>query len=56
MFRFETCQKVPEEWGSQRGYGGGGLVEVEGTVVWGRGGRLGGGGVYRLEEKDDWKK
>ena len=45
MFHFETCQKVPElGWC-------GGLVEVEGRVVWG-----GGGGVYRLEEKDEWKR
>ena len=48
MFRFETCQKVPERYGG-RGLGGG-LVEVEGRVVWG-----GRGGVYRLEEKDKWE-
>ena len=34
------------------GRGGGGLVEVEGRVVWGGGG----GGVYRLEEEDKWKR
>ena len=38
---------VEEEGGG----GGGGLVEVEGRVVWG-----GGGVVYRLEEKDEWKR
>ena len=48
MFRFETCQNVPEQGG--RGWYGGGLVEVEGRVVWG-----GGGGVYRVEEKGEWK-
>ena len=50
MFHFETCQKVPE-WGGRRYGGGGGLVEVEGRVMWG-----GGEGVYRLEEKDEWKR
>ena len=49
MFHFETCQKVPVRGG--RGVSGGGLVEVEGRVVWG-----GGGVVYRLEEKDKWKR
>ena len=50
MFHFETCENVPE-WGG-RGYGGGGLVEVEGRVVWGRGV----GVVYRLDDKDEWKR
>ena len=49
MFHFETCQNVPEEGG--RGVWGGGLVEVEGEVVWG-----GGGVVYRLDDKDKWKR
>ena len=31
--------------------GGGGLVEVEGRVVWG-----GVGGVYSLDDKDKWKR
>ena len=48
MFHFETCENVPELGG--RGYGGG-LVEVEGRVVWG-----GGGGVYSLDDKDKWKR
>ena len=48
MFHFEECQNVPERGG--RGWGGG-LVKVEGRVVWG-----GRGGVYRLEEKDEWKR
>ena len=48
MFHFETCENVPEQGG--RG-GDGGLVEVEGRVVWG-----GVGEVYRLEEKDKWKR
>ena len=47
MFHFETCENVPELGG--RGWGGG-LVEVEGRVVWG-----GGGGVYRLDDKNNWK-
>ena len=45
MFHFETCENVPEQGGRGRG----GLVEVEGRVVWG------GRGVYRLEEKEKWK-
>ena len=49
MFHFETCQKVPVLCG--RGGLGGGLVEVEGRVVWG-----GEGEVYRLEEKDKWER
>ena len=52
MFHFETCENVPVRGGRAWG-GGGGLVEVEGRVVWGRGGE---GGVYRLEEKDKWKR
>ena len=47
MLSFETCEKTPERGG--RGYGGGGLVEVEGRVVWGGGY----GGVYMYEE-DRW--
>ena len=46
MFRFETCENVPEQGGR-----GGGLVEVEGRVVWG-----GGGGVYMLNDKGKWKR
>ena len=50
MFHFETCENVPERGG--RGVlGGGGLVEVEGRVVWGRG-RV----VYKLDDKDKWKR
>ena len=48
MFHFQTCGNVPVQGG--RACGGGGLVEVEGKVVWG--GR--GGGVYRLDVKDQW--
>ena len=46
MFRFESCENVPVRGGR------GGLVEVEGRVVWGRGG----GGVYSLDDKDKWKR
>ena len=50
MLSFETCEKAPERGG--RGYGdGGGLVEVEGRVVWGGGY----GGVYMYEE-DRWSR
>ena len=49
MFHFESCENTPERGG--RGYGGG-LVEVEGRVVWGGGV----GGVYRLDDKDKWKR
>ena len=51
MFHFESCENTPERGG--RGVWGGGLVEVEGRVVWGQGG---GGGVYRLDDKDKWKR
>eukprot|EP00731_Ephydatia_muelleri_P012519 Em0006g1413a len=50
MLSFKTCKKAPV--GGGRGYGGGGLVEVEGRVVWGRGF---GGGVYMYEE-DRWSR
>ena len=53
MFTFETCTAVPEEGG--RAWGGG-VVEVEGRVVWGGGG-LGGGRVYRLNEvSSEWER
>ena len=48
MFHFETCENVPV-LGGRGVYGG--LVEVEGRVVWG-----GLGGVYRLDDKDKWKR
>ena len=47
MFRFQTCGKVPV----QRG----GLMEVEGRVVWG-GGEGGGGELYRFYVKDQWEE
>ena len=49
MLSFKTCEKAP--WpGGRGGDGGGGLVEVEGRVVWGRN-----GGVYMYEE-DRWSR
>ena len=51
MLSFKTCEKVPVRGG--RGNGGGGLVEVEGRVVWGGG--LFGRGVYMYEE-DRWSR
>ena len=52
MLSFKTCEKAPVRGG--RGYGGGGgLVEVEGRLVWGEGGRY--GGVYMYEE-DRWSR
>ena len=51
MFHFETCENVPVQGGRGYGGGGGGLVEVEGRVVWG-----GVGGVYRLDDKNKWKR
>ena len=45
MFSFEECENVPVR-GSR-----GGLVKVEGRVVWGRG-----RGVYMLDDKDKWKR
>ena len=51
MLSFATCAKVPVQGG--RGvYGVGGLVEVEGRVVWG-----GYGGVYMLDEvRSKWSR
>ena len=43
MFHFESCENTPVEGGR------GGLVEIEGRVVWGE------EGVYRLDDKDKWK-
>ena len=51
MFNFETCENVPARGGRGGGWDGGGLVELEGRVVWG-----GGRGVYSLKEKDKWKR
>ena len=52
MLSFATCENVPELGG--RGYGGG-LVEVEGRVVWGGGGY--GRGVYMLDEvRSKWSR
>ena len=52
MLSFATCANVPEQGG--RGWGGGGLVEVEGRVVWGGGD---GGGVYMLDEvRSKWSR
>ena len=49
MFTYQTCAAVPERGG--RGYGGGGgVVEVEGRVVW-----EGLGRVYRFDEvSSEW--
>ena len=48
MFTFMTCTAVPV--GGGRWYSGGGVVEVEGRVVWG--GRL---AVYRFDEvRSEW--
>ena len=45
MFTYQTCAAVPVHGGrGVYGGGGGGVVEVEGRVVWG------GGGVYRFDE------
>ena len=49
MLSFKTCEKAPVRGG--RGGIGGGLVEVEGRVVWGGYG----GGVYMYEE-DRWSR
>ena len=45
MFTYQTCAAVPVRGGRGVYGGGGGLVEVEGRVVWG-----GGLGVYRFDE------
>ena len=52
MFTYQTCAAVPERGGRGRYYGGG-VVEVEGRVVWGG---LG-GGVYRFDEvRSQWER
>ena len=53
MLSFETCEKLPERGGRGGVFGGGGLVEVEGRVVWGGGYAY--GGVYTYEE-DRWSR
>ena len=58
MLSFATCANVPVPGGRGGvGYGyGGGLVEVEGRVVWG-GGYGDGGGVYMLDEVwSEWSR
>ena len=54
MLSFATCENVPVQGG--RGGGGGGLVEVEGRVVWGGGyGRH--RGVHMLDEvRSKWSR
>ena len=52
MLSFATCANVPVQ-GGRGGFGGGGLVEVEGRVVWGGYG----GGVYMLDEvRSKWSR
>ena len=61
MLSFATCENVPVP-GGRGWYEGGGLVEVEGRVVWGGGGRYegyggGDGGVYMLDEvRSEWSR
>ena len=50
MLSFKTCEKAPVRGGRGAWGRGGGLVEVEGRVVWG-----GYGGVYMYEE-DRWSR
>ena len=50
MLHFQPCEEVPA-WGGRAVYGGG-LVEVKGRVVWGRG-----GGVYWFDKTENqWKR
>ena len=52
MLSFATCANVPVPGG--RGSNGGGLVEVEGRVVWGGGY---GGGVHMFDEvRSEWSR
>ena len=54
MLSFATCTKVPVRGGRGVHNGGGGLVELEGRVVWGG---FGGGGVYMLDEvRSKWSR
>ena len=51
MFTYQTCAAVPVR-GGRRWYGGG-VVEVEGRVVWGGAGE----GVYRFDEvRSKWER
>ena len=53
MLSFATCANVPVP-GGRGGYSGGGLVEVEGRVVWGG---TYGGGVHMLDEvRSKWSR
>eukprot|EP00731_Ephydatia_muelleri_P004238 Em0002g414a len=59
MLSFATCVNVPVRGGRGVLSGGGGLVEVEGRVVWGGGRYSGGygGGVYVLDEvRSKWSR
>ena len=54
MLSFATCANVPVQGGRGWYGGGGGLVEVEGRVVWGGGY---GGGVHMLDEvRSKWSR
>ena len=56
MFTFQTCAAVPER-GGRGWYSGGGVVEVEGRIVWGGVLEEGGGRVYRLDEvSSKWER
>ena len=56
MLSFATCANVPVRGGRGGVAGGGGLVEVEGRVVWGGGGGFG-GGVFMLDEvRSEWSR
>ena len=50
MFHFQTVTGLPERYGG-RGMYGGGLVESNGIVFWGRGG-VNGGRVYRFNQSE----
>ena len=55
MLSFTPCAKVSEEGG--RWYGGGGLVEVEGRLVWGAGQIYEESGVFVFDEvKSEWSR
>ena len=50
MFQFDTCSEVYRPDGHDKRLYGGGIVELEGTVVWGHGKH-----IYRWNREEKWE-